>query len=97
MDRRIFLCIAWIAYLLGGCAVSTPTYHLPLGYSESYRRILQQRQELAPLPTQTAINADDVMTLPALPLEPPAAPGVEADLLEVEIPEVEAESAENED
>ena len=37
---RRTLPLAGILYLLAGCRVVTPAYHLPQGYSETYRRNL---------------------------------------------------------
>ena len=38
---KALLSIAAVCFVLTGCRAATPDYHLPQGYSETYRQILQ--------------------------------------------------------
>lgn len=69
--RTIFLsCFACLAGLLSGCLVTTPTHHLPQGYSESYRRILLQKNSTAVGHDIDHSEISPALTLPAIPIEP---------------------------
>lgn len=68
MVRAFFLYFAWTTSLLTGCRVAMPTHQLPQGYSESYRRILQdQARPEAPIESQIS-EFDSPLLTPSIPI-----------------------------
>lgn len=77
MRRHALACFACLTLPLVGCVVSTPTHHLPQGYSESYRRILRDAEtssESHRLESQSVSEPPflppDAVELPPIPLDP---------------------------
>lgn len=68
MVRAVFLYFAWTASLLTGCHVAMPTHQLPQGYSESYRRILQDQTRVE-VPFESKISEfDSPLLTPSIPI-----------------------------
>lgn len=77
--------LACLTGLASGCLVATPTHHLPHGYSETYRQILQRKvsvsrpvetfgppvyEEVQPPPLPIeTVTPEEIEVLPPLPIE----------------------------